>query len=109
MISIKFVLIVVLVLCTVYTGSAAEDEFNKTGTDVIEVGNGLIDYGYNILIMLLFGMVVVAGLCILKDSTRSTTTAESAKGGSTGFKIVKGIIVCIVILLGAPYIINMLL
>lgn len=109
MISIKFVLIVVLVLCTIHTGSAVDDGFNKTGTDVIEVGNDLIDYGYKIIIMVLFGMVVVAGLHILKDSTRSTTTTESSKGGSTGFKIVKGIIVCIVILLGAPYIINMLL
>ena len=109
MISIKFVLIVVFVLCTIHTGSAVDDEFNRTGTDVIEVGNDLIDYGYQIIIMLLFGMAVVAGIHILKDSTRSTTTAESSKGGSTGFKIVKGIIVCIVILLGAPYIINMLL
>jgi len=109
MISIKFVLVVVLVLCMIPTGLAADDEFNRTGTDVIEVGNDLIDYGYNVIIMLLFGMAVVAGFFIVKDSTRSTTTAESAKGGSTGFKIVKGIIVCIVILLGAPYIINMLL
>ena len=86
-----------------------EDGFNRDGTDPIIVGNNLIDYGYKVLVMLLFGMAVVAGLHILKDSTRSTTTAESSKGGSTGFKIVKGIIVCIVILLGAPYIINMLL
>ena len=107
MVSIKFVLVVGLVLCVLPTGLA--DEFNRTGTDPIEVGNNLIDYGYKIVVMLLFGMAVVAGLHILKDSTRSTTTAESSKGGSTGFKIVKGIIVCIVILLGAPYIINMLL
>lgn len=88
-------------------GSA--EEFNRTGTDVIEVGNNLIDYGYNIVVMLLFGMAVVAAIYLLKDSTRSTTTAESSKGGSTGFKIVKGIIVAIIILLCAPYIINMLL
>lgn len=106
-----------LVLCMLPMVSATdeadesdeEEGFDREGTDVIVVGNNLIDYAYNVLIMLLFGMAIVAALHILKDSTRSTTTAESSKGGSTGFKIVKGIIVCIVILLGAPYIINMLL
>lgn len=107
MLCIKIVLVVGVVLCMLPIGFA--DEFNRAGTDVIEVGNDLIDYGYKIIVMLLFGMAVVAGYHILKDSTRSTTTAESSKGGSTGFKIVKGIIVCIIILLCAPYIINMLL
>lgn len=107
MISIKFVLIVGVVLCMLPTGLA--DEFNRTGTDIIVVGNGLIDYAYKIIVMLLFGMAIVAGYHILKDSTRSTTTTESSKGGSTGYKIVKGIIVCIIILICAPYIINMLL
>ena len=109
MISIKFVLVVGLFLCIIPTGLAADDEFNRTGTDVIEVGDGLIDYGYNVIVMLLFFMAIVAGFFTLKDSTRSTTAAESGTGGSTGFKIIKGIIICIVILLCAPYIINMLL
>lgn len=107
MLSIKFVLVVGLVLRMLPTGLA--DEFNRTGTDIIVVGNGIIDYAYQIIVMLLFGMAVVAGYHILKDSTRSTTTAESSKGGSTGYKIVKGIIICLIILLCAPYIINMLL
>lgn len=106
--NLKILYLVALILCMIQI-VGAEDEFNRTGTDPIEVGNNLIDYGYKIVVMLLFGMAVVAGLHILKDSTRSTTTAESSKGGSTGFKIVKGIIICIVILHGAPYIINMLL
>ena len=41
----KFVLISLLVLCMITLASAA-DEFNRTGTDIIVVGNGLIDYGF---------------------------------------------------------------
>ncbi len=62
----------------------------------------MLNRGYKLILMILYFMCIGAGLHVLKGHM-------STSDGTTGYKIILGIIICTIILVCGPFIINMIL
>ena len=84
----------------------APDEFDPDGQDIVDILTGVFNWAYDIVIVLLIGMSIIAAIFIVKDSVSSGTDGRS---GSSGIYIAKGIILATVALVAIPFMINMIL
>ncbi len=101
-------ILVILFLCMIQITSAANTTYDTEGTDPLLVGEKITDYAYKIVTMLMIFMCLVSGAYALKDS-RPSGGMDSTKHGSTAWKMFQGIIICTIILVCGPFIINMIL
>lgn len=108
MMKYKYGIWICMLLCIIPSPGVANTTYDTEGTDILIVGKTLTDYAYEILIMLMTFMCIVSGAYVLKDS-RPSGGMDGSKHGSTGIKIFQGIVVCLIILVCGPFIINMIL